>query len=360
MDSINSNQILVVDDNPLDLEIIGIACSRLDCKIETVGDPIKALAHYKERRHTLVLTDYKMEPIDGVDLVHRIRAIDPDANCLIITASPDARVNACMADLGLSLITKPIRPTYLVEQLRVAFHKKIGATEQLGEIAISNRMDNCVSLLGQSQQICRVRKQLADLMQDNCLLLIEGPFGVGKPDIVSFIHHSGCYADSELVICHCQELGFDELEEKLIGMDGTFGSYVREAENGTLVLDHVESIPLELQHVLANNMHALSGKCRVISWADSLMDDLLQNGQIDEQLYFVLSLNTIHVPALSQRPEDIEEIVRYVAASQERFNLKRSLSSSELDLLLADLRRRELKGNLREVIEAVKVAASLT
>lgn len=353
------NHILVVDDNRVDLEIIGIACSRLDCRVETVGDPIEALERYKKTRHTLVLTDYKMEPIDGVDLVHRIRGIDPKANCLIITASPDARVNACMADLGLSLITKPIRPTHLTEQLRVAFHKGKGATEQLDGIAISNRMDNCLALLGQSDQICRVRKQVAELLQVNRPLLIEGPFGVGKPDIVRFIHNSGPYAESRLVVCGCQDLSFEELEEKLIGRDGVFGSLVAEAEDGTLVLDHIESIPMDLQHVLALQMEALAQKCRVISWANARIDDLLQNGQIDEQLYFVLSLDTIHVPALSERPEDIEEIVRYVAASPESHKLKRKLIRTEVDLLVADLRRRELKGNLSELIEAIKAASIL-
>jgi len=306
-----------------------------------------------------VLTDYKMEPFDGVDLVRQLREIDEAANCLIMTACPDAKIHAYVAATGLSgIIKKPIRPTNLAEQLRVALYKRRGATERLGEIAVTNRMDRCIALLGQSYQICQVRKQIADLLNKKNPFFIEGPFGVGKPDIVRFIHNAGCYANSPLVIYACDELSPGEFNEKLIAPDGSFGSCVQAAEHGMLVLTHIEAIPLDLQQLLARQIDALSEICRLTTWANALMDDLLAAGKVAEELYFALSLETLHVPALSERPTDIEEIVRYIAASPTDFKLERRLTKDELDLLVADLRRCTLEGNLRELIQKVRQACA--
>jgi DNA-binding NtrC family response regulator len=84
---------------------------------------------------------------------------------------------------------------------------------------------------------------------------------------------------------------------------------------------------------------------------------LLNSGQIDTELYFELTLDTIHLPALSERPVDIEEIVRFIASSPEAFGLDRQMKPTEVDVLVAELRKCELKGNLRELTERIKAAS---
>jgi DNA-binding NtrC family response regulator len=352
------NTILVVDDNSVDLEIVSMVCSNLDCAVEAVQDAAEALEKYKSSNYSLVLTDYMMEPMNGIELVHAIRKINPKAACMIMTGYPDAKLIDNMNEMQMSnIITKPIRPTNLTEQLRVAMNKHRGATQQLGEIALSNRMDQCVALLGHSYEICQVRKKVVELSNVQRPVFLEGPFGIGKADVIKFMHQSGPYAESHIVFCPCQDMTREEVEENILSIDGEWGTYVKEAENGTLVLNHVESIPMDIQPVLAKKMKAIAKHCRIVSWAHESIDDLLNSGQIDTELYFELTLDTIHLPALSERPVDIEEIVRFIASSPEAFGLDRQMKPTEVDVLVAELRKCELKGNLRELTERIKAAS---
>jgi len=314
------SSILVVDDNSVDLKLVSIACS--------------------------------------IELVNQIKEYDPDAVCLIMTGYPDAPLINYMNEMEMShLITKPIRPSHLTEQLRVAMNKHRGATQQLGEIALSNRMDQCVALLGHSHEICQIRKQVVELSNGRKPVFIEGPFGVGKPDVVKFMHNSGPYSDSHIVFCPCQEMTRKEIEEEMLSADGDWGTYVKKAENGTLVFNNVESLPMDIQAALAKQLKAIAEKCRVITWANGTIDDLLDTGKINAELYFELTLDTIRLPALSDRPVDIEEIVRFIIASPEAFGIERKMKSTEIDLLVAELRKCELKGNLRELIQRIKAAS---
>lgn len=298
-----------------------------------------------------------MEPLDGIDLISEIKAINPYAICLVMTGASDARLINFVNEMEMTnIITKPIRPRHLAEQLRVAINKHRGATQQLDEIAISNRMDQCVALLGQSPEISQVRKQISELIHVHRPLFIEGPFGVGKPEVVKFIHNSGPYADSHIVVCRCKEMTSEEVEANLISADGEWGACIKEAEHGTLVLNHVECIPLEIQSVFAKHIKAFNEHCRIVLWANALIDDLLDVGEIDAELYFELTLDAIHLPALSERPIDVEEMVHFIAAAPEEFELGRTMKPAEVDFLAYKLRNSVPEGNLRGLIERVRVA----
>jgi DNA-binding NtrC family response regulator len=351
------NKILVVDDNSIDLEIIAIACSSLDCPIVTASDASEALEMYQKERFAIVLTDYRMEPMDGIDLITELRKIDPHANCLVMTGYPDARINQFMDDIGLThIITKPIRPKNLTEQLRVALYRHEGATAKLNEVTISNLMDNCIALLGQSEQICQVRKKIAHLLDDKKPLFIEGPYGVGKQELVDFIHKTGASIDSKMVKHDCKDMSLEAIESDLVSSEGEWGNSIKAAKNGTLVLSQVEYMPLPVQKVFARKMKEVANNCFVITWADGMIDDFLEKEQIIPELYFELTLNTIHLPPLCDRPVDVDAIVRHIAASTETYELARTLTPTEIDILVAELRRIPLKDNIRELIQRVQLA----
>lgn len=352
------NSILVVDDNPVDLEIISLACKNLDCLVEPVLCPREALEKYKAEKYALVLTDYWMESISGIDLVTKIKEYDPDAKCLLMTGRPDAKINNFICEMDLTPpIKKPIRPIHLIEQIRVALNTHRGATQTLSRVAITNRMDQCVALLGQSPAICQARRKIVELATVHKPIFLEGPFGVGKPDVVNFIHRNGGHADSRIVTCNCREMTAEEMREQIISEDGRLGTCLEEAANATLVFNNIDFIPMELQQHLAPVIRELSKQTQIIAWANASLDELLEAGAIDDELYFEMSLHTIHLPALSERPTDIEEIARFVAGSPEAFDLTRQMDATEIDLLVATLRKSELKGNLRELIQRVRLTA---
>lgn len=347
--------VLVVDDSAVDREIVSIACSCLDCEVETAKSAEEALAAYKERRHSVILTDYQMEPVNGLQLISQIRQFDPEANCLIMSGMPDAMVTNYVTHNNLpNVIAKPIRPTSLTEQIRIAFNRHRGASERLATVAVANRMDQCIALLGHSYEICQVRKQLARLVDSHAPLVLEGPNGIGKPEIARFIHGVGPFSQSHFVECVCSDMTTEEMRELVIDEDGNWGALLREARHGTLVLFNIQSLPMPLQEALAREFQSLTLECHVITMADGRLDAMLDGGQLDINLYFQLSVESLHIPALSERPADIEEIVRFITASPEYGESGKPISATEVDLLVAELRRTRLDRNLHELIERVR------
>lgn len=355
--------ILIVDDKVENLEVLALACRKLDFRVRAFEDPLKALKAFEAAPQTVVLVSYEMSPISGIELIKRIHALNGSVRSIVIAERTDSPLVEFLGETDSAmLMLKPIRLSELTEQIRAAAYNQQGATEQLGAVAMSNKMDKCLPLLGCSREITEARRVIAQLASTNEPILVEGPYGTGKPDVVKFIHYSGRYADSPIVLCPCDQMSREMVEKELISLDGTFGSYVNEARNGSLFIRRVESIPLDLQAVLAEKFTELTRVCRVVSCANSMMDDLLEDGRIDMGLYFQLTLHVIHLPGLADRPIDIEEITRFVVADPERYGLARPLQTLEVDLLVATLRRSELAGNLRELIQRVRAtseAASL-
>lgn len=353
----SSPHILIVDNKPENLEVLALACSNLDFGVEAVEDPVEALRLFKAGPFAVVLTSHEMSPMNGIDLIKEINAIDQRVHAIIMADQTDTPLVEFLNEAdSVTLMLRPFRHSELVEQVRVAAHKHFGATALLNTVAMTNKMDQCLPLLGCSREVCDARKLITQLAPSSDPIFVDGPAGVGKPDVVKFIHYSGSFSESQIVLCRCDEMTREMIEAELISPEGTWGSSVEAAKNGTLCIQNVESIPLDLQAVLARQFGELAQNCRVVSCADSTMDALLESGQVDAALYFQLTLHVIHLPALAARPVDIEEITRFVAADPERYGLARSMERVEVDLLVAELRRSELHGNLRELIQRVKAA----
>lgn len=220
-------------------------------------------------------------------------------------------------------------------------------------VAVANRMDQCIALLGQSYEICQVRKQLARIVNSHAPLVLEGPPGIGKPEIARFIHKVGPFSQSHLVECVCSDMTIEEMHRLVIDEAGNWGELLRESHNGTLVLFNIQNLTMPLQEALAREFQSLAGNCHVITIADGRLDAMLDAGQIEMNLYFQLSAEILHIPALSERPVDVEEIVRFIAVSPEYCDQRASISATEIDFLVAELRRARLDRNLRELIERV-------
>lgn len=347
--------ILIVDDSQVDREIISLACESLDCDIDVASNGKEALELYAKKRHTIVLTDYQMQPVKGTGLITQIREIVPEARCILMSAYPDAELMSYLdSDECTKYISKPIRPENLRERLRVALNQHRGATDILSDIALTNRMDQCVALLGESPEICKVRKRLSALIPRTAPFILEGPYGVGKPEIAELIHRYGPFADSHFVEYDCTGVEEAQFRQDLIGENDRDGTVLQDAENGTLVIRHIAALPMDCQAVLATSFKRIAKQTHLICMLDETLDDLMDAGHMHDMLYFELSLETLHIPALSERPVDVEAMVRFVATHPERFKLDRRLNSVEIDAQVAVLRKTHLEGNVEELVRRVR------
>lgn len=350
-----SASILVVDDCSIDREIVSIACRSLECEVEMAGSATEALEMYRAKRHTLVLTDYQMEPLNGIELVVLLKDFDREVECILMTGYPDARLMNFVHEHELSsIITKPIRPGNLRDQLRVALNRDRGATLTTSGIVLTHRMDDCLSLLGESIEICGVRKRISQLLDDTQPLLIEGPCGTGKLEIARFIHENGPFGESHYVECHCADMDLTALHGQLLGPDGSWGALLEVARKGTLVIDNIETLPIAIQQTFAREFRSICEEMHVICLADIPLEQLLDDGRLDEMLYFEISLEILRIPAVPERLMDVDDMVRFIAANPVRYRLERELRTVEIDALIAQIRRSSGVLNTESVRDQVR------
>lgn len=296
-----SNQkptILVVDDSRVDLEIISIMCDSMGCEVVLASDGFEALDYYRERPYDLVVTDFVMDPMNGIQIISHIKLINPDAACIMVTGSPSGDVRRFAEEAGVDLITKPIQAPELKESLRLALNKFRGATEKVSGIALSNRMDNCRVLTEHSPYVHERRKAIAATIKSQKPLLIAGPHGAGKNELVRFIHDNGPHAGREVVELHCGLANEQRLRDELIAEGGGWRRLLREAVGSTLVLDQILHLPFSVQKDLAGQFSSITAKMLVLAVSDDSLEDALERGLIDDEFYFKVSMDQIQLPAV--------------------------------------------------------------
>ena len=347
--------ILLVDDSLVDLEVLSLVCESLDCLVDVASDGYTAVSLYEAKRHTIVLADYHMYPMNGIDVVAKIRHLNPDACCLVMTAYSDVIIRRFVRDNEIhQLVTKPIEVNALIETLRVALDRHSSETPQVDAVALNNRMDSCLALLGESALIAEVRGCLFDCVYSQSPLLVEGDAGVGKPCIVHLLHDYGPYGDGPFIELHCDQWDPDALPQQLINEQGQWGAALKASQGGTLVLYHPQALPLVLQRTLVQYFQQIADSMHVIIVGDVSLSDEVVAGRLDEQLYEKIAVQTVRIPSLSERPEDVCSMVHAVAISPARFGLARLLGREELEGLIEKIEQFDLPGNQAELIEWVR------
>ena len=359
MSSGDSPSILFVDDSKMDREVVSALCKGLNYRVDQAGSGAEALSLLQEKDYDLVMTDYKMEPMDGFELVEKVLEIKPSAVCVLMTGYLDLRARSAVENSGFfDVLSKPVSIHALSEVLRVALGRERGASGMMSPIALSNRMDQCLALLGDSKEIGIVRRELKEEINLKEPILISGPISVGKTFIARFIHEHGPFAKSHFVECHCEELKGEAFSTQLLSPEGEWGALLNEARGGTLVLHSVEALPLDCQRLLANAFQKIAQKMHVICLADTSLDEELSEGTIDDLLYFEISLCQLIVPCLETRPQDVEAMTRHIISNPAQYGISYEYGREEADLLVVELRRMPLSRNVEQLLEHIRANAA--
>lgn len=355
----DSSSILIVEGSSINREQIATICSSFSSTVDEAEDSIGALRLFKAKQHALVIVDSDVKPLEGFDLVVQIRRSQPRVRCILMTEVFDKRLRAASVQWPfLDVIVKPLVISDLQSVIRVALGQERGATHALGSIAMSNRMDECLALIGGSDSIGAVRRELGEIIHAKEPILLTGPVGIGKPYIANLIHTYGPYGKSPFVECRCDTMSAIDLSELLIGPKGRWGALLEQARNSTLVLHYVEALPMDVQSLLADEFKKISKSIHVICLAYTSLDEELANGTIDDRLYFEISLCELKIPPLADRLEDIEAIIQYIVLNHERYDVPYQYSEEEVDQLVQECRNLPLTRNVDELLEHVRSHAS--
>lgn len=343
-------------------------------KVECAENAKKALSMIESGSYHIILADIKMPGMDGLEMQRRIKSLNKDLVVIIMTAfaSVDSAVQA-LKDGAYDYITKPFDPDDLSHLIRNAT-KQIALkveNEALKEKLIS--LENIDDLVGSSEAMRKVLKEVETVAQSNSSVIITGESGTGKELIARAIHSNSMRKYFPLVCVHCGALTESLLESELFGHEkGAFtgAMYNRKgrfemADGGTIFLDEIATISpkmqIELLRVLETKKFLrvggnkeISSDFRVICATNRDLKKMVENGAFREDLYYRLNVVNIFIPPLRERKEDIPLLVNYFI---KKFCMSMSRNIVTIDsIALKKLEEFDYPGNVRELENMVERA----
>lgn len=319
----NPQTILLVDDDPDLLKLLSIRLSSAGYSVATADSGSSALNMLSRLQPALVISDLRMQPMDGMSLLIELHRQYPALPVIMLTAHgtiPDA-VHATQQGV-FGFLTKPIEKDELLAM--VAHALKNGSSTAINEdwqAEIVTRNPVMLNLLAQVKMVAQVDSSI----------MITGPSGSGKELIARALHRVSSRATEPFVALNCGALPENLLEAELFGyMRGAFTGALRNhnglfqaADGGSLFLDEIGDMPTHLQIKLLRvlqerKLRPLGGTqdiaidVRIISATHRNVKAMITAGTFREDLYYRLNVVSLEVPSLAQRREDIPLLVQHM------------------------------------------------
>ncbi len=343
-------------------------------RVECAENAKKALSLLENEVFDIILADIKMPGMDGLEMLRRIKLIKSDSIVIVMTAfaTVDTAVQA-LKDGAFDYVTKPFDPDDLSHLIRNA-SKQISLAEENENLRMKVvSLENVEDLIGRSEAIKKVLKDIETVAQSNSSVVITGESGTGKELVARAIHSNSPRRYFPLVSVHCGALTESLLESELFGHEkGAFtgAMYNRKgrfemADNGTIFLDEIATISTKMQIDLLRVLESkkfvrvggnkeISSDFRVICATNRDLKSMVENGTFREDLYYRLNVVNIYVPPLRERIEDIPLLVAYFIRKY-----CNSMNREPVAIETAALKRLEefsFPGNVRELENMIERA----
>ena len=371
-------RILVVDDEPAQLELAGGFLKKRGFETVLAESGEKALRSFCDQSFDLVLTDQKMAAMSGLELVHAVRALNPETAVIVMTAygTIETAVSAIKAGAA-DYLTKPLNLDellYRIEQVRER-QRLLTENRELRE-ALQGR-HRIEGIIGESGQMLEVVSLVRRVAPSEASVLIRGESGTGKELIAKAIHFASPRAAGPLIRINCAALPETLLESELFGHEkGAFTGALATrkgrfelADEGTLFLDEIGDLPLHLQAKLlrvlqereferVGSSQSIRVNVRILSATHRDLEALLKAGQFREDLYYRLNVVTILLSPLRERRQDLPLLIDHFLRVFAEKNGKRirGFTHEARETLL----RYDYPGNVRELENLVERAVVLT
>jgi two-component system response regulator HydG len=335
-------RILVIDDNDTMREGIAHTVRRLGHTVDTAASGREGLASFRNRPADFIISDLKMEGLDGIGVLSEIRALDPRALLMIVTGfgTIDTAVHAMKLG-AFDFITKPFPPEVIRLKVKAALeiieqrksHEKLERHNEILQAEIAERYPTAVAkhgLIGDSAPMRKVLEIVRRVAAADSTVHVFGESGTGKELIARALHNTSRRKDGPFVKVNCGALVDSLLESELFGHErGSFTSAHRRklgrfelADGGTLFLDEIgdvsPNIQLKLLRVLQEREFERVGgedtikvDVRVISATNHNLLEMVEAGTFRQDLYYRLHIVPLTLPPLRERPDDIGALAEH-------------------------------------------------
>ncbi len=316
---------LVVDDEPDIRELLELTLARMGVDACTAATLTEAKRLLGQRPFQFCLTDMRLPDGDGIDLVRHIQRHHPALPVAMITAHGNmpTAIEALKAG-AFDFVTKPVELQVLRELVHTALRVSAQTASRKGDTPQ-------LELLGDSPAMQSVRATIAKLARSQAPVYISGESGTGKELAARLIHAQGPRAEAPFVPVNCGAIPTELMESELFGhKKGSFTGAISDKEGlfqaasgGTLFLDEVADLPLHMQVKLLRAIQEKSVRpvgaqqethidVRILSATHKDLAALVREGRFREDLYYRINVIELRLPALRERPEDIDQLVKRV------------------------------------------------
>ena len=361
-------RLLLVDDDPGLLKLLGMRLVSEGYSVVTAESGPEALRVLGREKVDLVISDLRMDEMDGLQLFSEIQKGHPGMPVIILTAHGSIPDAVAATQQGVfSFLTKPVDKDALYKAIDEALEQRSPATDEAWRQAIVTR----------SPLMLRLLEQAGMVAQSDVSVLINGQSGTGKEIVAQAIHNASPRHDKPFVAINCGALPEQLLESELFGhARGAFTGAVsnreglfQAAEGGTLFLDEIGDMPVALQVKLLRVLQErkvrplgsnrdIEINVRIISATHRDLPKAMARGEFREDLFYRLNVVNLKIPPLSERTEDIPLLANHLLRqSADRHKpFVRAFSTDAMKRLMAA----KWPGNVRQLVNVIEQCVALT
>ena len=364
-------EVLIVDDNADIRNILNDLIIEAGYTTRVAANYNQALKEIDKKIPDVAILDVKLDKgdNDGIQLLMHIKSKDNDVPVIMI--SGHANIEMAIESLkhgAFEFVEKPFDQTRLLNFISRAI-ENLNLKNQNKEF--ENKLFSSYDLIGDSKNISTIRDQIEKISLTDSRIFINGPSGSGKELIARKIHKKSKRKDNPFIILNGALLDNNKYELELFGIEKNDGSIsygaLEKANKGTLLIDHISDIPLDIQSKILrvlidqkfkriNGSNDIKVDVRLICSSNKDLKYEIDLGNFREDLYHRISVFEIHIESLNNRISDIPLLIKYFSKKiSENYNIK-SLEIDENDSYILN---HNWKGNVRELRNLIERIAIL-
>lgn len=372
-----SAPILIVDDDSGNREGLALLLQQAGYEVTVAESGENALQQLEEKNFAIIITDLMLPGISGLDILRRIKESTPQTPVILMTghASTETAVEA-MKEGAFDYLTKPVN----VKKLKILLYKALEKSRLVAEnLYLRQQLRgkyHFANMIGNSPSMQIIFKQMEKIIQTDSTVLILGESGTGKELVARAVHFNSARKEKPFIAINCGAIPGELLESELFGhVKGAFtgagsdkAGRFEEAEGGTIFLDEIGTMPMQLQMKLlrvlqereverVGSSRKIRLNVRIISATNADLIELVKTREFREDLYYRLNVIPVNLPPLRERREDIPLLVKhFLKKSSDGQNHPACTLSSEAAIALQQY---DWPGNVRELENVIERAVAL-
>ncbi|MBU1053809.1 MAG: sigma-54 dependent transcriptional regulator [Proteobacteria bacterium] len=370
-------RILIVDDEQIARENLDHVLNKEGYETVPVENGIAALKELEKAEFDLVLTDLKMQVVDGLKVLEKTKELYPATEVIIITGyATVATAVEAMQRGAFYYIPKPVKIEEVRILVRQALEKK-SLKKEVAELKLRIGSKKEITFItGNNAKMDNLKKTVEQIAPTDCTALILGETGTGKELVAKMIHKLSNRCEKRFLAVNCgafnEELLANELfgheKEAFTGARGIKKGLLEAAEGGTVFLDEIGDMPLSMQVKLLRVLQdrtlirvggtdEISVDIRIIAATNKNLALEIEEGNFRQDLFYRINVITLHVPPLSERKESIPVLSMHFIKKYSENQGKNIINIS--DEVMAILESYEYPGNIRELENIMEHAVAM-